>query len=151
LGPRERKDGRTDAGSQVSRRRFLQGAAGAAVGAVAGRYLSAAQPALAAGITCPNPNPIVNENRCVTSGWSPGFQMAPGTYSGSVTGSGERVEAGRPVEVAQLLVGDGAVGHEVGGRRVRSRVELGIAPAPPGEPRQHDEGQEKPRDHQLVR
>ncbi len=107
MGPRESNEGGTEDDRQVSRRRFLQGAAGAAVGAVAGRYLPATQPALAAGITCPNPNPIVNENRCTTSGWSPGFQMAAGTYSGSVSGwaSASSVNRGQPIDIRLIHYG----------------------------------------------
>lgn len=61
----------------ISRRRLLQGTAGAMAALAGGRMGAGAEPALAAGITCPHPNPIVNENRCTDPAtWGDEFRLA---------------------------------------------------------------------------
>jgi len=62
---------------EISRRRLLQGTAGAMTALVGSRLSDGTEPALAAGITCPHPNPIVNENRCSDPGtWTESFRLS---------------------------------------------------------------------------
>ncbi len=59
----------------LSRRRFLQGAAGGIVGATV-PSLAGRLPAALAAVSCPSDNPIVSENRCTDpETWSPGWNF----------------------------------------------------------------------------
>ncbi len=65
-------------------------------------------------------------------------------------GRGELVEAERAVEVAYVLVGHSPVRDEVGSRQLGAGVDLGIAPAPPGQRDHRDEDEAEKRDGNCV-
>jgi hypothetical protein len=84
----------------VSRRRFLQAAAGSGAALVLSRFADPDSALAAAPPFNPNANPITRENR-LTSGWTNQFQLGAGKYQSSLSGFATKtsVNAGEPLPI----------------------------------------------------
>jgi len=126
-------------GGSFSRRRFLQGAAGGVAGLTAAQFIAGADPAQAA-VQCPHPNPIVNENRCVTAGVpAQPFAFQLQDHDGNIRGFATRTTygAGETVQLKLSSFDQGSTSAELqvyrlgyyggkGGRLVHSNPSVAL-------------------------